>query len=137
MPSSLQHLALDLQSVAEQDHDQGDERQVLHKPRLGTEADQFQTAVSDHEPGQHEQSGKREERALSQPRGQCADDQQPAEEGGGSLGGGHALSFSCVGYVERKGYGPDQRGYIGEDLQSSPSRGGGQMAAKDRIGKAS
>ena len=43
VPRALQHLGLDLQPVAEQDHDQRDDRELAHEARLGVEVEHAQS----------------------------------------------------------------------------------------------
>ena len=56
---ALEHLALDLEAVAEQDHDQGGEREILDEARVGAEVDPTGAAATEREAGEHEQRRER------------------------------------------------------------------------------
>ena len=49
-PRLLQHLGLDLEPVAEQDHDQRDRGELLDEPGLGVELEHAEAALAEHEP---------------------------------------------------------------------------------------
>ena len=129
-PLALEHLALDLQPVAKQDHDQRDERQILDEARAGAEVDPAETTRADHEAGQHEQGGEGQERALRQPRQERTEDQQQAQRGGGRLECGHTpiVTFAAAARTL------PPRGRILKRRTAKLSFGGGgpTMAAKDR-----
>jgi len=63
----LQHLGLDLEPVAEQDHDERHGGQPRHEAGLRIEREHVQPALPERESGEHEQRGQREERAVRQP----------------------------------------------------------------------
>ena len=79
-PGLLQHLGLDLEPVAEQDHDQRDEREVVHEARARVDVEHAEAAVAEQEPGEHEDRGQRQERAVGDARRERTDHQQPAED---------------------------------------------------------
>ena len=54
----LEHLALDLEAVAEQDHDQRHGRQLGDERRTGIEAERTGDARSEDEAHEHEQRGQ-------------------------------------------------------------------------------
>ena len=84
-PLALEHLALDLDPVAEQDHDQGDGRELDDEARLGVELEHAEPAVAEHEARHHEDRGHRQEAAVRQPGRERTDDQQRAEDERGDL----------------------------------------------------
>ena len=94
VPLAFEHLALDLEAVAEQDHDQRGEREVLDEARMRAEVDLAEAARAEREAGEHEQRGQRQERALREAGGERADDQQQAEHGGDRLEARHRSRFS-------------------------------------------
>ena len=67
VPGALQHLALDLQAVPEEDHDQRDERQIRRRSPSGAEVEHFEAAVAQHEAREHEQRGQREKLRRARP----------------------------------------------------------------------
>ena len=78
-PRALQHLALDLEPVAEQDHHQGDHREVGVERSAGVEVDDLQPAVAEHEARDDEQRGEREEGPVRDARQQRPEDEQHGE----------------------------------------------------------
>ena len=52
VPRLLEHLRLDLEAVAEQDHDQRDDREVVHEARARVELEHLQPALAEREAGQ-------------------------------------------------------------------------------------
>ena len=83
---ALQELALDLEPVAEEDHDQGDRREVLDEPRVRAEASTSSASLAEQEADQHEDRRERQETAVGEAREQRAADQEGAENGGAGLG---------------------------------------------------
>ena len=71
-PGRLQHLGLDLEPVAEQDHDQRDDRQVVHEARARVDLEHAEAAVAEQEAGEHEGRGQRQERAVDEAGGERA-----------------------------------------------------------------
>jgi hypothetical protein len=90
-PGGLQHLGLDLEPVAEQDHDQGHGGEVVHEGRARVDVEHAEPALAEHEPGDDEHRGQGEERAMGQAGGQRADDEEAAEDQGRDVEvrGGH------------------------------------------------
>ena len=79
-PLALEHLGLDLDAVAEQDHDQRDGGELDDEARLGFELEHLEAAVAQHEAGHHEHGGHRQEAAMRQAGGERAPDQQRPED---------------------------------------------------------
>ena len=79
-PLALEHLRLDLEPVAEQDHDQRDRGQHGHEARARVELEHLQAALAEHEAREHEERGQREERAVGEARQQRAAHQHGAED---------------------------------------------------------
>ncbi len=94
VPLAFEHLALDLEAVAEQDHDQGGEREILDKAGVRAEVDLAEATRAEREAGEHEQRGERQERALREAGGERAENQQQAEHGGDRLEARHQPRFS-------------------------------------------
>ena len=96
-PLALQHLAVDLESVAEEDHDQRDLRELGHEARPGAEVEHLEAAVAEHEPGEHEHRRQREEAAARHAGAERADDEQHAEDQRGVAELRHARSAFALG----------------------------------------
>ena len=79
-PRALEHLRLDLETVAEQDHDQRDRGQHGHEARPGVELEHLQAALAEHEAGEHEERRQRQERAMRDARQQRAAHEDGAED---------------------------------------------------------
>ena len=79
-PRLLQHLGLDLEPVAEQDHDQRDDRQRPRRSPTPASNRAPQAALAEHEAGQHEERGQRQEAAPREPGQQRAAHEQRAED---------------------------------------------------------
>ena len=142
MPLALEHLALDLEAVAKQDHDQRREREILDEARARAEVDPVEAAVADREAREHEQRREREHRAARETRDERACHQQQAERGRCRLERGHRRLASHVGAD-----GPLRRlrrwislhagrVYWAIDPAKLRQRRGSVMAAKNRINKA-
>ena len=79
VPGGLQHLGVDLEAVAEEDHDQGGEREHAHEARARIEGDEIQGSRADREPSYDEQGRERQEAAPREPGDQGADDEHDAQ----------------------------------------------------------
>ena len=80
MPLALEHLRLDLEPVAEQDHHQRDDREVVDELRARAEVEHLEPAFAEHEAGDDEQRRQRQERPLDEAGDQRAHHQQAAED---------------------------------------------------------
>ena len=103
-PVALQELALDLQSVAEEDHDQGHRGEVTHKAGAGAEVENAGDARAQEEARKHEHGRQREDAPVGQAGEERAEHQQAAEDDGHGLEGGHSCSVP---------YGPEMTGEKG------------------------
>ena len=100
VPGPLEHLGVDLETVAEEDeHERGD-REVAHEARPRIDLQDVQPVVAEQEPDEHEDRGQRQERAPREARQQRAADEQRAEHGRRRLERGHA---GTVPHAKRRG----------------------------------
>ena len=76
---------LDLEAVAEQDEDQGNDGEDLHEAGARVELEHAERGRPEQESRDDEQRGQRQERALGERREQRADHQQTAEDRHGRL----------------------------------------------------
>jgi len=93
VPVALQHLAVDLEAVAEQDHDQRHVREVAHEAGARVEVQHAERALAEHEPGQDEQGRQRQQAAPRESGQERADHQQATEDRRGRLERRHARSL--------------------------------------------
>src|SRR6185437_3316841 len=91
-----QHLGLDLEPVAEQDHDQRDDGEVRDEVAGRVDVEHAQPALPEGEPGEHEQGGQRHEAAPRDPRDERAEHEQPSEDRERGLHRGHRGTVSDV-----------------------------------------
>ena len=80
VPRLLEHLGLDLEAVAEQDHDQRDDRQVVHEARARVELEDLQPALAEGEARQDEHRRERQERPPREACDERARHEQRAED---------------------------------------------------------
>src|SRR5437773_6890433 len=95
---ALKQLAVYLEAVAEEDHDQRHVRDLVYQPGARFEVEHAGCTVAEDEPREHRQRRERERAAPRQTREQRAQDEQSAEHGCARLKRGHSGSVSYVSY---------------------------------------
>ena len=79
MPVPPERLLLDLETVAEQDQDERDDREALDELRRRVEVERAEPGLPEHEAGEDEAGRQREEAAVGEPGDERAEHQQHAE----------------------------------------------------------
>ena len=131
VPGLLEHLGLDLEAVAEQDHDQREHREVVHEARARVEVEHLQAAMAEGEAGQHEGRRERQERPPHEAGDERSEHQQAAEDEQHDL---EAHRVRVCQQIQRGG-GPQRRAHHrarqvavlagrGRSVQRLPDRGG-------------